>query len=89
MVAPYFAITPDADLFLPCKDPHLYGATSLHPRCLPNENAILLDVGIGSRLVFESKVFDADSIPAFPFPKASCLFSKHLLLWKQSCFTGI
>lgn len=41
---------------------------TLHPRCLPNENAILLDVGIGSRLVFESKVFGCRFQP-LRFPK--------------------
>lgn len=68
---------------------------TLHPRCLPNENAILLDVGIGSRLVFESKVFGCRFYPSLcvsqslmSFLSTSLTSEVGLFYWNMNFLIG-
>lgn len=68
--------------------------TTLHPRCLPNENAILLDVGIGSRLVFESKAFWVQILSQplrFPKPHVfspNTYFGSRPVYWNMNFLIG-
>lgn len=81
--------------FLFCKDTPPMVCATLHPRCLPNENAILLDVGIGSRLVFESKVFGCRFYPSLcvsqslmSFLQTSLASEVGLFYWNMNFLIG-